>query len=303
VGSIPTPGSPARSLRDRRWRLLYRLVALAGASAPAVAVALAPTAVAASTPLPPEESWTVVEVVDGDTLDIEHGTVVLTVRLIGINAPERGECWADEADAALTELVAGGEVWLEVDVSDRDDFGRLLRYVYNERGEDVGERLLEQGAAIARSYPPDTANDERYAAAQDAAAAAGRGLWAPDACSPSRLAPVAAIPPSIGIDIRADADGDDNLNLNDEWVRFSNTGVAPLDLTGWTVKDESATHRYVFTTFELAPGTSVTLRTGCGVDSATELFWCNEDSAVWNNSGDTVFLLDPAGNIVATLRY
>ena len=43
--------------------------------------------------------------------------------------------------------------------------------------------------------------------------------------------------------------------------------------------------------------------TGCGADGQTERHWCNESSAVWNNSGDTVFLRDPNGNDVATLRY
>ncbi len=42
---------------------------------------------------------------------------------------------------------------------------------------------------------------------------------------------------------------------------------------------------------------------GCGADSETELFWCESGSAIWNNSGDTAFLLDPAGNTVATLSY
>ena len=53
----------------------------------------------------------------------------------------------------------------------------------------------------------------------------------------------------------------------------------------------------------LEPGASVTLFTGCGIDTATERYWCNEDSAVWNNSGDTVFLYDPAGNTVVTESY
>jgi hypothetical protein len=45
------------------------------------------------------------------------------------------------------------------------------------------------------------------------------------------------------------------------------------------------------------------LFTGCGSDTATERYWCNEDSAVWNNKGDTVFLKDPAGNTVVAETY
>ena len=48
-----------------------------------------------------------------------------------------------------------------------DQYGRALRYVVNADLEDVGGLLVEQGAAIARSYPPDTANDDRYALLQE----------------------------------------------------------------------------------------------------------------------------------------
>jgi hypothetical protein len=47
----------------------------------------------------------------------------------------------------------------------------------------------------------------------------------------------------------------------------------------------------------------VRLRTGCGVDGTADLYWCESGSAVWNNAGDTVFVLDPNGNIVATRSY
>jgi hypothetical protein len=53
----------------------------------------------------------------------------------------------------------------------------------------------------------------------------------------------------------------------------------------------------------LEPGATVRVFTGCGSDSAASLYWCNTGSAVWNNSGDTAFLLDPAGNVVYTLAY
>jgi competence protein ComEC len=104
-------------------------------------------------------------------------------------------------------------------------------------------------------------------------------------------------------EVRLDADGDDNANLNDEWVRLTNRGTTPVDLTGWVVKDTSASHRYSFPAgFILEAGASVTVRTGCGTDTPTDLHWCSQGSAVWNNSGDTAFLLDPAGNIVDSLE-
>jgi len=50
-------------------------------------------------------------------------------------------------------------------------------------------------------------------------------------------------------------------------------------------------------------GETVVIRTGCGDDFGDTLFWCNVGSAVWNNDGDTVFLLDPNGNTHQTYNY
>jgi endonuclease YncB( thermonuclease family) len=227
--------------------------------------------------------WTVSGVTDGDTLDVRGPEGTATVRLIGINAPERGECGSDAATAALERLVARGPVTLVRDESDRDRFGRLLRYIENRAGVDVGGALVEGGHALSRRYPPDTARSDYYDRLEKAARSAGRGQWAADACGPAN--PDA----SVAIDIRADAAGDDNVNPNDEWVRFTNTSPEPLDVTGWVVADESATHRYTFDHLVLSPGGSVTLYTGCGPDGPDVRYWCNEDSAVWNNAGDTVF--------------
>ena len=52
--------------------------------------------------------------------------------------------------------------------------------------------------------------------------------------------------PSVDVVIRFDADGNDNQNKNDEWVRFENSGAAALDLTSWVVEDEGPNHRYRF---------------------------------------------------------
>lgn len=235
----------------------------------------------------------VVEVVDGDTIRVELAGEREAVRLIGINAPERGECLADAATDRLEDLVAGREVELVVDETDRDQYGRLLRHVEVD-GVDVGAELVRAGLALAREYPPDTARSDEYEAAQRAAEDAGVGMWAADACGS------AAAGADVVIDaIRFDADGDDNQNLDDEWVRIANRGGSAVDLTGWVLKDTSASHRYAFPSgFVLEAGASVTVRTGCGTDSSTDLHWCNEGSAVWNNGGDTAFLLDPSGNIV-----
>jgi len=107
----------------------------------------------------------------------------------------------------------------------------------------------------------------------------------------------------VVIDVNADAPGDDGVNLNGEWVRFTNAGAEAVDFDGWEVADESASHRYTFTDLRLEPGAEVTLFSGCGPDDETARYWCMSGSAVWNNSSDTVFLRDGNGNIVTSLSY
>lgn len=80
-------------------------------------------------------------IVDGDTLDVAGPDGVNTVRIIGINTPERGECFADEAATALEQLLAG-ELVLIRDVSDVDEFGRKLRYVEMPDGTAIGAVLV-----------------------------------------------------------------------------------------------------------------------------------------------------------------
>jgi endonuclease YncB( thermonuclease family) len=246
------------------------------------------------------EQARVVSVTDGDTIRVDYeGGNDEAVRLIGINSPEIGECFATQSTAALATMVAGGDVVMVRDVSDRDQYGRLLRYLYLLDGTFVNEELVRQGFALANDYPPDTSQSDVLGLAQSQAESDGLGMWAVDACGDADTASGLAI-----TDVVYDAPGDDNDNLNGEWVDIANVGASTATLTGWALKDESASHRYPFPSgFSLAPGATVRVYTGCGTDTATELYWCNTNSAVWNNSGDTAFLLDPGGNIHDQLSY
>jgi endonuclease YncB( thermonuclease family) len=124
----------------------------------------------------------VVRVIDGDTVEIDRALDGrATVRYIGIEAPETralGQpvgCYNGEASNRNKELVEGKTVLLEKDVSETDQFGHLLRYVYLEHGQMVNELLVAEGLAQASPYPPDVKHQERFSAAQQQARDAGRG--------------------------------------------------------------------------------------------------------------------------------
>ena len=103
-------------------------------------------------------------------------------------------------------------------------------------------------------------------------------------------------------EINADAAGDDRANLADEYVVLTNRGDAPVDLSGWVLTDESGA-RYTFPDgVVLAPGDSVTVRTGAGSDTETDRYW-DAGRPVWNNDGDTVTLLRSDGEVVTEVSY
>ena len=236
---------------------------------------------------------------DGDTVRVRFANgAIEKVRLIGINTPETGECFAAEATEALTALIIGKEFTMTTDISDRDRYDRLLRYLWLDDGTLVNESLVADGFALARDYPPDSEYVVRLAAAQQQAETTAIGLWAPDACGPAARSDLQIM------SIQFDAPGNDHENLNGEWVEIANTGATAESMASWVLKDESASHRYTFPAgFTLNPASTLRVYTGCGTDTATALYWCNDMGAVWNNSGDTAFLLDPAGNLVDKHSY
>ena len=99
-----------------------------------------------SKPKPKSKTYRVVRVVDGDTVDLGNGE---TVRLAGIDAPEIGECGYKRARNTLARLVLDKRVTLGASDEDRDQYGRLLRYV-DVTGTDSGLHLIKDGLAVAR---------------------------------------------------------------------------------------------------------------------------------------------------------
>ncbi len=126
----------------------------------------------------------VVRVVDGDTLDVDPPEAgVQRVRLIGVDTPERGRCWAARATGALADLApVGTRVSLAQDRSQaaRDRYGRLLAYVYTagvDGPDSVNRALLAggHGRVLVVGRAPRFLREFR--AAERGARAAGLGVW------------------------------------------------------------------------------------------------------------------------------
>jgi len=140
-------------------------------------------------PTPVTQRSIVTRIIDGDTLVIQGvSSPKGTVRLIGVDTPEVGDCYASEAAALLSQLVLHKEVQVESDVNTLDQYGRALMHVYflNDRREwrSLTSELLQRGAG---RYYHDALNIKKgseYLAAAAKGYADRAGFWTQ--CAPHK---------------------------------------------------------------------------------------------------------------------
>jgi len=199
----------------------------------------------------------------------------MDVRLLDINSPERNECFHRESANYLIETLRGRSVTLQTD-DELDQYGRVLAYVWDQ-DRNVNLDLVRRGLAIATT--PGTGGG--FLLDEEEAFAAGTGLWAPDACG------TGSIP-----EIRIVA-----LDEDKETIVIRNETNSVVDLSKWSIRDESSRHRYRFPNqVRLDGGAEVII-------SSDDQGWDPGGSPVWNNDGDMALLLDPSGRVVDRWRY
>lgn len=247
----------------------------------------------------------VTRVLDGDTIEVQMEDDIFLVRYIGIDSPEAGQPLGQEASEFNRQLVEGKKVILEKDVSDTDRYDRLLRYVYLPDGTFVNAALIAAGFARAVAYPPDTRFQDYLSRVEEQARASQLGMWMQPTLATSVTNAGEVANGSISINpacSQFNAPGNDNENKTEEYVCLSNSEKEALDLGGWKIRDEYG-WTYTFPDFILQAGASVRVRTGCGKDAVEDLYWCKAETAIWNNNGDCVYLLNADGDAVAQYCY
>jgi endonuclease YncB( thermonuclease family) len=143
----------------------------------APALALGQTSATARPDLVPAK---VVAVRDGSRIDVDIAGTTATVQYLGMQAPAGNACFAAEAKAANEQLVAGQQIWLEREASDRTADGALLRHVWvAPQGSRVlvAERLLQAGTGAAAAPPPDTRYGSWLTASEALARTNSAGMW------------------------------------------------------------------------------------------------------------------------------
>ncbi|MDD4028368.1 MAG: thermonuclease family protein [Caldisericia bacterium] len=229
----------------------------------------------------------VTDVVDGDTIVVNDGT---RIRYIGINTPEKGQRYYSEAKERNRQLVQGKTIYLEFDESQFDSFGRTLAYVYTEEGF-VNELIVKSGLAMEFYRSPNGKYRKLLKRAEEEAKKQGLYLFKP---SPYQS--------SLAIhDFHYDAEGDDNDNVNGEWVVIGNVSTKPIHLAGFYFYDESF-HQYTFPEIVLDPGKNIKIFTGVGEDT-DQFLYAKFSEPIWNNSGDTLFVYDFLDRLVLEESY
>ena len=113
-------------------------------------------------------------IIDGDTLIISTSE---TIRLIGIDSPERGKPYSKIAAEALESFVASKCLRLEKAITETDKYNRELRYVYADN-LFVNEALVSNGLAKTLSIEPNTRYKEQFEKAEAYAKNNNLGMWA-----------------------------------------------------------------------------------------------------------------------------
>lgn len=120
-----------------------------------------------------EQTTTIEKVIDGDTIVADTGEVI---RYIGMNTPEKGQPFANEATEENKRLVLRKEIWLEFDIDRKDRYGRTLAYLFMD-GVLVNEELVKKGLAVSETIQPNVKHKYRILAAEEDAKKNCKGIW------------------------------------------------------------------------------------------------------------------------------
>lgn len=277
-----------------------------------ISFSLIPTSSIASQIEQPWDLARVVSVEDGDTIKVklEKDKSVRNIRLIGIQAFEEktdknlhAACGANQATKELKRLLKKGNwVQLRSVKSSSKNRGRLFRSVFkaDKNGKytiNIQTELLRNGFVLWLPDKIENANNEINRVAMQEAADNRRNIWSGTLCKKSKTQNAL-----IGLAINHDAPGDDNFNVNGEYVLIENGSNIAVDLEGWTLRDTSQRSFKFPKNSIILPGQRITVKAGFGDRTNNEYFMSSptpmfENIDKFNNVGDGAFLLDEYGNL------
>lgn len=227
---------------------------------------------------------TVSRIIDGDTIELANGD---KVRLVGIDAPEKNQPYYKEVISQL-KILEGKSVRMEKDKTNKDRYGRYLRYIF--LGDNfINLELVQNGLAYVYIVNPDKKYEKEFLDAEAVARANGVGVWKKSKYTGC-----------IEVKIHYNAKGEDDKNLVDEFFTLKNLCNEEILATNWTVRNTFNLFR--IPNFNLEDGSVIKIISGEGKNSKLEIF-LSSARPIWNNKGDSLYIRDNYGAIIASESY
>lgn len=254
-------------------------------------------------------------VADGDTIDAAiQGGGTHRIRLTGINSTElrrysrtpsrrRGECHAVEATALLERMIKKSHwrIRLVAQHASSHSGPRLRRSVQvriGGRWQDTGPATLRAGLGLWLPNGREKAWNRSYSVIAQEAAARGVGLYDTSSCGAG---------PAAGAQLRLrvnwDANGNDNKNVNGEFIEVTNLdSTRPVRVGHWWVRDSDLRRYRLPAGAKIPPGGTIRVHMGRGHARGTSFFW-GFSHPIFDPSGDGGYLFDTQGDLRAWMMY
>jgi len=221
-----------------------------------------------------EELYFVKDVIDGDTIELTNGE---KVRLIGINAPEINEPFGKEAKEFLSKMVNGKAVKLEKDFKLKDEYGRLLAFVFVDN-ININVEIVKNGLANTLYLSKLLKYSKELRKAELQAVENQIGIWKRSNITCIKL-----------LDLKF---------IGEEKIVLKNNCKFSVELDGWSIEDES-NNRFVFPSYLFRPNEIIEVYS----TNKSAKFSFRKNFPIWNREGDTLFLRDSKGMLVLFYRY
>lgn len=291
---------------------------------------LAPSAAAPAqlgySDIPIQETGRVLVVADGDTFRFipDGETDYVTVRLLGVNTPEirgfysahRDEdmCGGPEAtDVLKSVLKPGTPVQLRALDKSSESLGRIQRYAFawnpatGQYDIDVQAIVAQSGFAMWFTVKNEPALSYQYRVMIAQTQLERKGIWNPLFCGPLEQPDA-----HLSVIVSWDAQGNDNTNLNGEFVVVRNIGTQTVDISDWLLRDSSLTSWFYLPQGSvLAPNDYRVIHVGVGTNGTPNPrdLYMGSTTALFPNLradlflGDGAYLLDRNTAIRAYYEY
>jgi len=274
-----------------------------------------------------EETAVITHIADGDTFDVRYpgDTEDTRIRFLGAQAMEihptangtPNDCWADEATQRLIELTGGVGATVTMRAQDASVKiqNRFARHIFaTNNGEEINivKTLLEEGLVLPFLHNTENIYNTEYTQIAQIAKSQNINIWSSNNHCNS---PANSTNTYFEILVHSDANGNDDTNVNDEWVKIKNISGTSVDISNWWLRDSDLSFFQFPSSTILSNNEEIIIHVGNGTNTPNTFYWGLSQS-IFANYGGSVYLMDylddsanpnddilPKGNVKSSFIY